>query len=177
MATNVEIAEHLDITPDWVSKLKGQNVLPHTPGKQMDIDRCRIAYINYLRNKARLTRDTDNGTITEHKSRLTSAQADKAEMEVQVLSSSLLKAEDVKETWITFVSNVKAKLLNIPAKLAHQIVGLEHYAEAEELLMNEIYEALNELSNDEYTEPDEVGVGRNGKDVSASQKASSVGMG
>lgn len=171
MASNVEIAKHLDITPDWVSKLKGQNILPHTPGKQMDMDQCRLAYINYLRNKARLTRDTDNGTITEHKSRLTQAQADKAEMEVQVLSSTLIRADEVRTAWTQFVANVRAKLLNLPAKMAHQVVGLDHYGEAEELLTNEIYEALNELTEVKYEEPIELGMDRNGKDVPTAKEA------
>ena len=171
MATNKEVAEHLDCSPEWVSRLKGQNILPSAPGKSMSLDQCRVAYINYLRTKARMTSNTDDGTITEHKTRLTSAQADKAEMEVQVLSSSLIKADDVRTTWTEFVSNVRAKLLNLPAKLAHQVIGLDHYAEAEELLTNEIYETLNELSKSEYTESDEMGMDRNGKDVSTTQEA------
>ena len=171
MATNKEVAEHLDCSAEWVSRLKSQNILPSAPGKSMNIDQCRIAYINYLRTKARMTSNTDDGTITEHKTRLTSAQADKAEMEVQVLSSSLIKADDVRNSWTEFVSNVRAKLLNLPAKMAHQVIGLDHYAEAEELLTNEIYEALNELSKSEYTESNEMGMDGNGKDVPTTQEA------
>lgn len=171
MATNIEIAKHLDCRPEHISRLKSQNILPSAPGKQLDLDRARIAYINYLRSKARMTSNTDDGTITEHKTRLTSAQADKAEMEVQVLSSSLIKAEQVKNTWVEFVSNVRAKLLNLPAKLAHQVIGLDHYAEAEELLTNEIYEALNELAKAEYTEPDGMGLEGDHESVSTAQKA------
>jgi phage terminase Nu1 subunit (DNA packaging protein) len=171
MATNKEVAEHLDCSPEWVSRLKGQNILPSAPGKSMSLDQCRVAYINYLRTKARMTSNTDDGTITEHKTRLTSAQADKAEMEVQVLSSSLIKADDVRTTWTEFVSNVRAKLLNLPAKLAHQVIGLDHYAEAEELLTNEIYETLNELSKSEYTESNEMGMDGNGEDVPTAQEA------
>ena len=171
MATNKEVAEHLDCSPEWVSRLKGQNILPSAPGKSMSLDQCRVAYINYLRTKARMTSNTDDGTITEHKTRLTSAQADKAEMEVQVLSSSLIKADDVRNSWTEFVSNVRAKLLNLPAKMAHQVIGLDHYAEAEELLTNEIYEALNELSKSEYTESNEMGMDGNSKDVPTTQEA------
>jgi len=171
MATNKEVAEHLDCSAEWVSRLKSQNILPSAPGKSMNIDQCRIAYINYLRTKARMTSNSDDGTITEHKTRLTSAQADKAEMEVQVLSSSLIKADDVRSTWTEFVSNVRAKLLNLPSKLAHQVIGLDHYAEAEELLTNEIYETLNELSKSEYTESDEVGMDGDSQDVQTAQEA------
>ena len=118
-----------------------------------------------------MTSNTDDGTITEHKTSLTSAQADKAEMEVQVLSSSLIRADEVRSTWTEFVSNVRAKLLNLPAKLAHQVVGLEHYAEAEELLTNEIYETLNELAKSEYTGSDEVGMDGDSDIVQATKEA------
>jgi len=171
MATNKEVAEHLDCSAEWVSRLKSQNILPSAPGKSMNIDQCRIAYINYLRTKARMTSNTDDGTITEHKTRLTSAQADKAEMEVQVLSSSLIKADDVRSTWTEFVSNVRAKLLNLPSKLAHQVIGLDHYAEAEELLTNEIYETLNELSKAEYTESDGMGLDGDVQSVQTAKEA------
>ena len=135
MATNKQIAEHLDCSPEWISRLKSQNILPSAPGKPMNMDRSRIAYINYLRSKARMTSNTDDGTIIE------------------------------------FVGNVKAKLLNLPSKLAHQVIGLENYAEAEELLMEEVHEALTELSKADFSEPDEVGLGRNGKDVPTTKAA------
>ena len=171
MATNIEIAKHLDCSAEWVSKLKSQNILPSAPGKQMDLDQCRVAYINYLRTKARMTSNTDDGTITEHKTRLTSAQADKAEMEVQVLSSSLIKAEEVHKAWTEFVANVRAKLLNLPAKMAHQVIGLENYSQAEELLTQEIYEALSELAKSEYQESYDVGVDGDSESISATKAA------
>ena len=124
-----------------------------------------------MKPSARMTSNTDDGTITEHKTRLTSAQATKAEMEVQVLSNELIRAEDIKNTWIEFVGNVKAKLLNMPAKLAHQVIGLENYAEAEELLMDEINEALTELSKADFPEPNEMGMGRDSESVPTTKAA------
>ena len=173
MATNIEVAKHLDCSPEWVSRLKSQNVLPNAPGKSMNVDQCRIAYINYLRSKARMTSNTDDGTITEHKTRLTSAQATKAEMEVQVLSSELIRAEDIKNIWIEFVGNVKAKLLNLPSKLAHQVIGLENYAEAEELLMEEVHEALTELTKAEF--PGSVEMGMEGNEPSVPTTKAATG--
>ena len=92
-------------------------------------------------------------------------------MEVQVLSNELIRAEDIKNTWIEFVGNVKAKLLNMPAKLAHQVIGLENYAEAEELLMDEINEALTELSKADFPEPNEMGMGRDSESVPTTKAA------
>tara|TARA_R110000824_G_scaffold317820_2_gene504991 strand:- start:2973 stop:3494 length:522 start_codon:yes stop_codon:yes gene_type:complete len=173
MATNIEIAKHLDCSPEWISRLKSQNILPSAPGKPMDLDRCRIAYINYIRSKARMTSNTEDGTIIEHKTRLTSAQATKAEMEVQVLSNELIRAEDVKNTWLEFVGNIRAKLLNLPSKLAHQVIGLEEYAEAEELLTEEIHEALTELTKADF--PESLEMGMDGNDTSIQTAKEAVG--
>jgi len=172
MATNIEIAKHLDLSAEYVSRLKGLNVLPSAPGKSMDLDQCRFAYINWLRNKARMTSNTEDGTITEHKTRLTSAQATKAEMEVEILSNELIRAEDIKNAWIEFVSNVKSKLMNLPSKLAHQVVGLDDYADTEELLTKEVHEALEELAKSELPGSIEMGMDGSSESVPTTKTAS-----
>ena len=62
----------------------------------------------------------------------------------------------VKDTWSDFIGNAKAKLLNIPTNLAHQVLATDTFNEAEELIKRSIYEALEELSGNglprEYAE-------------------------
>jgi len=153
LVTNKKVAEHLDITQEYVSKLKSQGILPGGRGRQkMNLRDSRLAYINFLRTKARLSPKGSDTSISEEKTRLTKAQADKAEMEVEVITRGMIKAEEVRDGWIAFVSNVRAKLLNLPSKVAHQVVGLETYAEVEGLINEEIYEVLNELAGSEIPE-------------------------
>ena len=153
LVTNKKVAEHLDITQEYVSKLKSQGILPGGRGRQkMNLRDSRLAYINFLRTKARLSPIGRDRSISEEKTRLTKAQADKAEMEVEVITRGMIKAEEVRDGWIAFVSNVRAKLLNLPSKVAHQVVGLETYAEVEGLINEEIYEVLNELAGSEIPE-------------------------
>ena len=73
-------------------------------------------------------------TLQREKTRLTKAQADKAELEVSELEGKLIPATLVQETWQDFVANVRAKLLGLPSKLAHQVIATDDYAEAEKLL-------------------------------------------
>ena len=139
LVTNKRVAEHLNITQEYVSKLKSQGILPGGRGRQkMNLRLSRLAYINFLRTRARLSPKGTDSSISEEKTRLTKAQAD--------------KAEEVRDGWIGFVSNVRAKLLNLPSKVAHQVVGLETYAEVEGLINEEIYEVLNELAGSELPE-------------------------
>ena len=64
----------------------------------MDIDACRKAYIEYLRQRARLHLKDVPNDINEEKLRLTKNQADHKEIEVAVLSSKLVHSDDVIDT-------------------------------------------------------------------------------
>jgi phage terminase Nu1 subunit (DNA packaging protein) len=158
MATQVELAKHLSMTPQSVSELVKNGVFSIKKGRSpVDLDVCRIEYINHLRKNANYFKKSGNGAdIVEESTRLKKFQADKAELEVNQLEAKLIPAELVRTTWSDFVSNAKAKLLNMPTNLAHQVLGVESFIEAEELIKKSVYEALEELSQDgiprEYAE-------------------------
>ena len=82
------------------------------------------------------------------KLRLTKAQADKATLEVNELEGELIPAQIVEDTWINYSMNVRAKLLALPTRIAHEIITIEDYQEALEILKKQINEALKELSED-----------------------------
>ena len=148
MANQKEVGEHLGLTKQYVSNLVSQGILPKGIGRGgMDMDACRKAYIEYLRQRARLHLKDVPNDINEEKLRLTKNQADHKEIEVAVLSSKLVHSDDVIDTWQNLIANCRSKLLNIPAKVTHQVLGLKSYAEVEDLITTEVHEALNELAN------------------------------
>ena len=50
MATQQEIADHLDLSSRWIRKLVKEGILPSSKGRGgYDVDACRLAYIRYLR--------------------------------------------------------------------------------------------------------------------------------
>lgn len=149
MATRREVAEHLDLSVVSISKLIQKGVLDVKQGRNpMDLDLCRKNYINYLRSLGSYNKKTGSGDIAEEKTRLTKFQADKAELEVQELEAELLPADKVQQTWIDYVANVRAKLLALPNRIAHQVIVCEKYADAEAIIKEQVYEALAELSNE-----------------------------
>ena len=158
MATQKELAEHLGMTPQSLGELIKKDIITIKKGRSpIDIDFSRIEYINYLRKNANHYKKAGTGgDIVEESTRLKKFQADKAELEVNQLEGKLIPAELVKDTWSDFVGNAKAKLLNIPNNLAHQILAAEDFNQAEDLIKKSIYEALEELSQDglprEYAE-------------------------
>ena len=66
-------------------------------------------------------------------------------MKLTRLEGKLIPAQLVQDTWTDFVANVRAKLLGLPSRIAHQVIALETYPEAEQLIKENINDALSEL--------------------------------
>ena len=149
MATRKELAEHLDLSPQSISDLIGKGIFTIGTGRSpVNIDVCRVQYINHIRKAARYTRKDGTGDMAEEKTKLTAAQARKAELEVEEMEAKLIPSELVQETWIDYVANARAKLLGLPSRIAHQVITVDKYAEAELIIKEQVHEALNELAQD-----------------------------
>jgi len=147
MATQRDLAEHLDLSVKRISELIRDGILPSKMGRSpLNIDVCRIAYISYLRKLGGYNKRSGTGDIAEEKTKLTAAQARKAELEVEELEGNLIPAQLVEDTWSDYVSNARAKLLGIPSRVAHQVITVDKYAEAELIIKEQVHEALDELS-------------------------------
>ena len=151
MATIKEVAEHLDLSSVRVHDLFNENILIKS-GKSggQDVDDCRVRYIRYLRSLSK-GKNTSSGDLNEERTRLTKAQADRAELELQEKENELISTDLIKKIWSDYVANVRSKLLALPSKLGHLTQAAESYAEAEAIIKESIYECLEELSEDATT--------------------------
>ena len=109
MATQVEVAKHLDLTDRQVRNLLTDGVLPGSKGRGgFDIEACRMAYIRYLRGLGNSQVKPETGDefdgpegldpYAEHKLiaerlRLTSAQAEGQELKNEVAHRKLVPVE------------------------------------------------------------------------------------
>lgn len=111
MATQIEVAAHLDLSDRQVRTLVTDGVLPASKGAGgLDIDACRLAYIRYLRGKKSgqvrpevpaLSEGLDpdaEAKLTQERLRLTSAQA-----EGQELKNDITKRKSVPTGFATYV--------------------------------------------------------------------------
>ena len=148
MATIKEVADHLDLTSTHIHNLFNANVLTKS-GKSggQDLDDCRVKYIRYLRTLSK-GKNTNSGDLNEERTRLTKAQADRAELELQEIEADLISTDTIKTIWSDYVANVRSKLLALPSKLGHLTQAAETYAEAEAIIKESVYECLEELSED-----------------------------
>jgi phage terminase Nu1 subunit (DNA packaging protein) len=109
MATQREVADHLDLSVKRVSELIRDGILPSKQGRSpLNIDVCRVAYISYLRKLGGYHKRSGTGDIAEEKTKLTAAQARKAELEVEELEGNLIPAQLVEDTWVDYVANARA---------------------------------------------------------------------
>lgn len=100
-------------------------------GRKTDDKRAEQGYIDY--NEARAKREYHNARI--------------AEMEERKLAGELAEVADFDETMQKLASNVRAKFVSLPSKLAPSLLGLESIAEIEAELTRAVHEALAELAS------------------------------
>lgn len=62
------------------------------------------------------------------------------------MEGSLIPSQLVEDTWVDYVANARAKLLALPSRVAHQVITIDTYSEAEELIKDQVHEALDELA-------------------------------
>ncbi|MGF7178427.1 hypothetical protein [Azospirillum doebereinerae] len=144
MATQAEIAAHLDITDRTVRDLKKRGVFNADARSQLDLDACRIAYIRHLRERA-AGRSSDEAEaegldLVAEKARLAKEQADHYAMRNAEARKELVRIGDYTAAAVSVIEMVKAKLMRIPAKVAKSDAKLKvRIADAVE-------DALDELS-------------------------------
>lgn len=151
MATQLEIAKHLDLSKRRVADLLNELDLPT---KGCDLDTARIAYIRKLRGSAAGRSTESELDYAAEKTRLTHHQANITQLDEEIKRGSLIPAETVEVVWSDMIASFRAKILAVPTKAAHQFVGLNGLSEIQNALKEHLYEALNELS--EY-EPEQYG--------------------
>ena len=147
MATQRELAEHLDLSTKRISELIRDGILPSKMGRSpINIDVCRIAYISYLRKLGGYNKKSGSGDITEEKTRLTKAQADAAEIKVSELEGLLLPVEMVLSNWSNLFSIVRVGLLGLASKIAHRLMAAKSVQEMKVIIDEDVYRILNELA-------------------------------
>lgn len=82
----------------------------------------------------------------KERARLTKFQADKAEIELQVLEGELLNADDVVKEWSNIFNQIKNSLLNVPTKASTLLQGVESMQETKTILEKLLREVLDKIA-------------------------------
>jgi Ni,Fe-hydrogenase I large subunit len=119
---------------------------------QLESLEVKLARTKLLLEEAQDKASEETKDIKERKLK---AEADKEEalariknMEADKLEGKLVDAEEVLTAWKNAIANAKAKLINIPAKLAWELSGIDKPEDIQARLAQVIDEALIELGSE-----------------------------
>ena len=134
------IAEELGVTTRTVRKYCAEL-------ETRDGPKNSILYESQKAYRAILERRTDDDLdLQQERARLAKEQADKYEIENQLTKGIVVDGEETRENWQEVAAAVRAKLLSLPVKIARVSLAAESLQEIEQAARDEVYQALNELS-------------------------------
>lgn len=151
MAANLlnaeQVAELIGVTPRRVHQLRDK---PNPPPVNSDGRYPCVETGRWLREKIISELGiSSTGEVFDYnaeKARLTYHQANISALDEETKRKTLIPAEVVKEHWESMAANTRAKLLNLPGRLAVAVTGSDTLQDAEKAARELIHEALNELS-------------------------------
>lgn len=83
---------------------------------------------------------------TEERARLTKLQADKVQIEIDLINGEIIKIEDVKQSWEKSLGELRSMLLSLPSNITPSLMGIEDESEVQEILNKKIKEILNNVA-------------------------------
>lgn len=116
-------------------------------------------------------------TLEEEKIKLTSAQAEKVGLEVEVLKGNLVPADEIEDFLNRMFGAFKARCLSLPTKAAPSVIGVTEVLEVEEIIKEYIYEALAELKDYEPADRTREDINKIRKDARATTETDSERVG
>ena len=136
-----QLAKLLNLTLPQCYNLANSGTIPSPDNGVWDLAACAHAYIKYLQGRA----GEEKRDYAVERTRLTKAQADKVEMEIQVLAGELLPARLVEAVWGNMTSAARQRLLAVPYRMATAALSADSFSAIEAAAAELIREALNEL--------------------------------
>lgn len=88
--------------------------------------------------------------VQENEARIKDAKATKLEMELQELRGEMHRSEDVEAVTNELVYSIRSMILALPGRLAVDTFSSSSAAEASDLIRQECYQILSELSDHQY---------------------------
>ena len=113
----------------------------------------------------------------EERARLTHHQANKTELEEEVLRGTLVPSSAIESLLSNIFTAFRAKLLGLPTKAAPQLVIMADVIEAETLLRSFLYEALEELATYDISAIAVGDSGQQSEDINAATEHNSQPVG
>jgi phage terminase Nu1 subunit (DNA packaging protein) len=144
VVSTAEISEILGLSDRRIRQLEKENALVKIKRGKYDLKASVQRYIEYIKEQAQQTEEELN--LTKEKTLLTRANRQKVELELQIMRGELHRSEDVRRVMNDMLGAFRARILAIPSKVAPRLIAQTNAAVIQNIIKNEVYEALQELS-------------------------------
>lgn len=136
-----QLAKLLNVTAPQCYNLANSGTIPKPVDNVWNLTQCAHAYIKYLQGRA----GEERRAYAEERTRLTKAQADKTELEFQILQAGVVHATTIQTVWGRMTGAARARLLALPYRLAQAALAATDFQSIEASATELITEALLEL--------------------------------
>lgn len=162
MVDSKTIAALFSMTDRRVQQLTKEGIITATKegnANRYDLLPTIQKYIKYLSDKANGKELSKKDSETEDRkleaeADLKRSKADMAALQLKELEGKMHRSEDVEALTLDLVFTVRSMLIALPGRLAVDVVGAKTASEASEIIREEVYKVLEELSNYKY-DPEE----------------------
>ena len=139
------IARFLNLTERRVQQLARDGIIPKPEKGKYDLVGCVQGYIGYLQARA-FGKDTGTVDMYAERGRLLRLQADRAQMELDMMRARLISADEAEELWASLLATFRARMLAVPTRAAHLVLHLKEFIAIEQQLRDLVRDALTELA-------------------------------
>lgn len=140
----VRLAKMLDITDRQVRNHAKSGLFEKVGRGRYNVDDCVRAYIRYLKEQ----KQGDVESLTNQRIRLTQAQADRTQLELEIMKEKNVPIELCQNFWISILSAVRSKVLSISNSLKIKYPHIE----------NEVIITIDEISRSILDEASKSGI-------------------
>ncbi|MTI49692.1 MAG: hypothetical protein FH761_17820 [Firmicutes bacterium] len=131
-----------------IRQLANEGVLTKAGRGRYNFAESVKGYIVYLKTISDLENtNTSDLNLDEERAKHEQLKRQKTELQLKVMKGELHHSEDVQSVMNDMLSNFRAKVIALPAKVAPMLLSRSNASEIQDILQNECYEALKELSN------------------------------
>jgi hypothetical protein len=109
------LAKHLGLSVGRIHKLAAEGIIPRLASGGFDQDVCRLAYIKYLSNEGRRSKDSDA------KTRAQEARTRRIEMQVRREEGETVDLAETEEVFEDVLGIYRAELAGVPASCTRDL--------------------------------------------------------
>lgn len=143
----INLSKALGISERHAENLKKEGIIVQVAHGKFDV---RQSIENYYARKYKAIAKKSEIDFNTEKAYLTKAQRELAELELSKEREEVILAIDIEKTLTKMLLTFRSRVLDLPAKIAPQVIRQKDLATIEKIVKAEVYVCLTELA--EYKE-------------------------